>query len=172
MYEHPLDPSRPFLTIELLALRANQRQLQASVPDWLLERVKPTRPASDPEAPPHPERAELLVRRFLQNRLEEAEDTMEPFTDLGGLTNTATGTLPYLTQWLKEFGDDGRLDALHQSLVKNAAARGPTAIPREVAVELLPVVAELSALSDLADALANDGYRDPRIPRQSSPDYC
>ena len=173
MSEHQLDPSCPFLTTELLALRASQRRFQASVPDWLLERVKPSRPAIDPEAPPHPERTELLVRRLLQNRLEETKtkDTMEPFTDLGGLTNTARGALPYLLQWLKELGDDGRLDGLHQSLVKSAATRGPIAIPQEIAFELFPVVAELSALSDLADALARDGYRDPRIPRQASPDY-
>jgi hypothetical protein len=171
MYKHRLDPARPFLTIELLELRASQRQTVASVPDWLLAKVQPKRPASDPLAPEHPERAELLVRRFLRSQIEESKDLLEEFTKTGGRTNGAKETLAYLRHWLEGDDSDRGLDGLHQFLVENARESGPIALPQQLAFKLFPVVAEVSALSDLADALADDGYRDPRIQRQVSPDY-
>jgi hypothetical protein len=171
MYKHHLDPARPLLTIELLELRARQRQILASVPDWLLARVQPLRPATDPLAPEQPERAELLVRRFLRTQIEESKDLLKEFTNTGGRTNGAKEALSYLQQWLKGVDTERGLDGLHQSLVENVREGGPIALSQQLAFKLLLVVAGMSALSDLADAMANDGYRDPRIQRQISRDH-
>jgi hypothetical protein len=155
------DPSHPFLTTELLKLRAEQRRLIASLPDSLFSKMRPSGPGNPPEPPSQPERAEWKIRQFLQGRIDEGQALGTKMKNGPDAQATAlTELYSYLQGWMHLAQDDYRFEKLLACLGTESKN-----LPQQVDPGIVSIAPELVALADLADSLADDGYQDPRVTR-------
>jgi hypothetical protein len=149
-----LDPLAPFVDDSLVSLRAAQRKLLADVPDWvidgLLHGIPPTElPLSDVGG-----RAERRLREMATAEMLGAHDVL----NRAGKAAAATEVLAVMTQWIDNAGGDAAL--LVQELMTTLGEEMAD-IPRED--EDIKPMNRMVVLLDLADRVATDGYRDPRL---------
>ena len=156
-----LDPMAPFVDDSLVALRAAQRKLLADVPDWviagLLHGIPPTeQPLSDVGG-----RAERRIREMATAEMLGAHEVFER----AGKAAAAAEVLAVMDQWTRGAGGDAAL--LVQELM--ATLREELAdMPRPDEEDLKPM-SRMVVLLDLADRVATDGYRDPRLDAGPAP---
>jgi hypothetical protein len=145
-----LDPARPFLDQALLDQRAEQRRLVASIPNALVPRLRILDDVRD--RPAWPERLERWLRDLAAPILAE----LSPALEQGAEANLAEAAF--------EFLDSIDRKVRPNALVKawDSARRAKDRLPDRSTPEEQARIADVIALTDLADWLADDGYRDPR----------
>ena len=149
-----LDPLAPFVDDSLVSLRAAQRKQLADVPDWviqgLLHGIPPTElPLSDVGG-----RAERRIREMATAEMAGAHDVLER----AGKAAAAAEVLAVMMQWISKAGGDAAL--LVEELMTTLTHELDD-MPR--ADEDLKPMSRMVVLLDLADRVATDGYRDPRL---------
>lgn len=166
------ETSKPFVTEQLLELRREQRRFLANLPDWLLEKHGPVSLNSVPDLPPNTARLELSFRRYVDQTREKYSVTLTAFAS-NRVLNEDLDAVEYLRSWERELFDLGIITSSNDFFAPmfeyfkdridgkvNGTVDGPVASSIS---EFLTVI--IPAL-EMADALANDGYRDHRIMRK------
>jgi len=158
----------PFLDPDLLETRRKQRQQLASIPDWIFEEGRGF-PALYPDVevarPAHPALVELRLRRSAQVHL----DQLAGLLDHGNRLSAAAATRQYLTDWTharpSTNGEGVPMDGLLQDALDDAEREEAEqhAFVEHIADDVTPDAWRAVALLALADVLADDGYRDPRL---------
>ena len=149
-----LDPLAPFVDDSLVSLRAAQRKVLADVPDWvidgLLHGIPPTElPLSDVGG-----RAERRIREMATAEMLGAHNVL----DRAGKAAAAAEVLAVMRQWIGNAGGDA---AMLVQEVMTTLNQELADMPRED--EDLKPMTRMVVLLDLADRVATDGYRDPRL---------
>lgn len=150
----PIDPLEPFVDEPLVALRAAQRKRLADIPDWvidgLLHGIPPTElPLSDVGG-----RAERRIRELATEAMIGGHDVFVR----AGKAAAAAEVLAVMSQWIKAAGGDAAA-LIEETMVTLSAELDD--MPR--AIEDLRPLSRIVVLLDLADRVATDGYRDPRL---------
>lgn len=152
----------PYLTDTLDRKRLEQRRLLRSMPDWFFDptRLAPKEWTSAEIRQSDRPYVETLLRRLTDELAEDA-----PLTELRG-------------RWVADMDADrlaefilhdtvrppGNLQDAWDGLIRMTSDRTRLVeIKRELDLKFLPVVAKLILLLTWADALADDGYVDPRV---------
>jgi hypothetical protein len=158
----------PFLDPDLLETRRKQRQQLASIPDWIIEEGRGF-PALYPEdevtRPAQPALVELRLRRSAQVHLDHLAGLLEH----GNRLSAAAATRQFLTDWTKASpsanGSSTPMDALLQDAIDDAEREESEqhAFVEHIVDDMTPDAWRAVALLALADVLADDGYRDPRL---------
>lgn len=158
----------PFLNAELLALRRSQRTRLACIPNWLISNGPELTPTASPEAGWDRSRVEVFVRDFAEDEWHAAPPELVQLLELGRQANTVESVRAVWRQWwncTSSSDQQAPLENLAQRLTELATQSGTSALRADIAMKVLPPLYELIALLDLADSLADDGYRDPRLRR-------
>jgi hypothetical protein len=158
----------PFLDPDLLETRRKQRQQLASIPDWIIEEGHGF-PALYPEdkvtRPAQPALVELRLRRSAQVHLDHLAGLLEH----GNRLSAAAATRQFLTDWTKASpstnGSSTPMDGLLQDAIDDAEREESEqhAFVEHIAEDMTPDAWRAVVLLALADVLADDGYRDPRL---------
>lgn len=152
------DPTKPFETDELFELRASQRRLLLNIPSGCLPESRQAQ-LSLPDATVRRASAEMWVRRAADSRWTSVRQDDEIATWLDRLLDFAAAK--HLVD--QELGGlhailGGHLSGLARDLdatISSMAGKIPGPAERAL-LEIVPYL-------DLADQLAGDGFRDPRI---------
>jgi hypothetical protein len=165
---HDAQETVPFVDPDLLDTRRKQRQQLASIPDWIIEEGRGF-PALYPEGevalPAQPALVELRLRRSAQVHLDHLAGLLEH----GNRLSAAAATKQFLTDWTQASpstnGSSTPMDGLLQDAI-DAAEREESeqhAVVEHIADDMTPDAWRAVVLLALADVLADDGYRDPRL---------
>ncbi len=149
-----IDPLAPFVDESLVELRTAQRKLLAAVPDWVIDGLLHGIPRTEPPLSDVGGRAEYRIREMAREEMLGAHEVLER----AGKAAAASEVLAVMTQWIKNAGGDAAL--LMQEVMatlRDELADMPTA------GEDLKSMSRMVVLLDLADRVATDGYRDPRL---------
>jgi hypothetical protein len=149
-----LDPLAPFVDDSLVTLRAQQRKRLADVPDWVIEGLRHGIPRTELPLSDVGGRAERRIREMATAEMEGASDVFER----AGKAAAAAEVLAVMEQWIAVAGGDAAL--LVEELMRTLRAELDD-MPR--ASEDLKPMSRMVVLLDLADRVATDGYRDPRL---------
>jgi hypothetical protein len=158
----------PFLDAELIDSRRKQRQLLASIPDWIFDEgvgFPPLYPTADVPRPPQPALVEMRLRRSAQVHLDQLAGMIEH----GNRFSAAAATRQFLTDWANASPprDDAKVDVdtLLHSAIDDAEKEHleQAAFIEQIAPDVTPEAWQAVALLAIADVLADDGYRDPRL---------
>jgi hypothetical protein len=149
-----LDPLAPFVDEPLINLRAAQRKRLADVPDWVIQGLLHGIPTTEVPLSDVGGRAERRIREMATAEMIGAHDVFER----AGKAAAAAEVLAVMAQWIGKAGGDAAL------LVQELMATLETELgdmPR--AEEDIKPMSRMVVLLDLADRVATDGYRDPRL---------
>lgn len=149
-----LDPMAPFVDDTLVCLRADQRKRLADVPDWVIDGLRHGIPATELPLSDVGGRAERRIREMATAEMLGAHHVFER----AGKAAAAAEVLAVMHQWVSNAGGDAAL--LVEELMATLSAELAD-IPR--AEEDLKPMSRMVVLLDLADRVATDGYRDPRL---------
>jgi hypothetical protein len=149
-----LDPLAPFVDDSLVALRAEQRQRLADVPDWVIDGLRHGIPHTELPLSDVGGRAERRIRELATAEMLGAHDVFER----AGTAAAAAEVLAVMRQWVSAAGGDAAL--LVEELMTTLKAELDD-MPR--ASEDLKPMSRMVVLLDLADRVATDGYRDARL---------
>jgi hypothetical protein len=149
-----LDPLAPFVDDSLVSLRAAQRKRLADVPDWVIDGLRHGIPPTELPLSDVGGRAERRIREMATAEMLGAHDVFER----AGKAAAAAEVLAVMTQWIGNAGGDAAL--LVEELM--ATLRNELDDMPRVEEDLKPM-SRMVVLLDLADRVATDGYRDPRL---------
>lgn len=149
-----LDPLSPFVDDPLVTLRAAQRKLLADVPDWVIDGLRHGIPETEVPLSDVGGRAERRIREMATAEMIGAQDVFER----AGKAAAAAEVLAVMNQWIRRAGGDAAL-LVQELMVTLTEELGD--MPR--AEEDLRPMSRMVVLLDLADRVATDGYRDPRL---------
>jgi hypothetical protein len=149
-----LDPLAPFVDDSLVTLRAAQRKRLADVPDWVIEDLRHGIPHTELPLSDVGGRAERRIREMATAEMLGAQDVFER----AGKAAAAAEVLAVMGQWINAAGGDAAL-LVYELMVTLTAELDD--MPR--ASEDLKPMSRMVVLLDLADRVATDGYRDPRL---------
>jgi hypothetical protein len=144
----------PFVDDTLVTLRAAQRKRLADVPDWVIDGLRHGIPHTELPLSEVGGRAERRIREMATAEMEGAHDVFER----AGKAAAAAEVLAVMRQWIGAAGGDAAL--LVEELMVTLVGELDD-MPR--ATEDLKPMARMVVLLDLADRVATDGYRDPRL---------
>jgi hypothetical protein len=156
-----LDPLAPYVDESLVSLRAAQRKLLADVPDWVINGLLHGIPRTELPLSDVGGRAERRIREMATEEMRDAHAMLAR----AGKAAAAAEVLAVMAQWINNAGGDAAL--LVQELMttlRQELADMPTA------QEDLEPMSRMVVLLDLADRVATDGYRDPRLDAGPVPD--
>lgn len=149
-----LDPLAPFVDDTLVSLRAVQRKRLADVPDWVIEGLRHGIPPTELPLSEVGGRAERRIRELATAEMMGAHEVFER----AGRAAAAAEVLAVMEQWVGRAGGDAAL--LVEAIMATLRLERDD-MPR--AEEDLKPMARMVVLLDLADRVATDGYRDPRL---------
>ncbi|MDQ3107210.1 MAG: hypothetical protein M3Q68_05325 [Actinomycetota bacterium] len=155
-----LDPMEPFVDHPLVSLRAVQRKRLADVPDWVIDGLRHGIPPTELPLSDVGGRAERRIRELATAEMLGAHDVFER----AGKAAAAAEVLAVMRQWVASAGGDAALlvdelmTTLHAELDDMPTAE-----------EDLKPMSRMVVLLDLADRVATDGYRDPRLDAGPAP---
>ena len=158
----------PFLDAELIETRRRQRQQLASIPDWIIDEGRgfpALYPGEEVTRPTQPALVELRLRRSAQIHLDQLAGLLEH----GNRLSAAAATREYLTEWAQASpasnGATVDVDGLLHDAIDDAEREHieQAAFVEQIAADVTPDAWQAVALLALADVLAADGYRDPRL---------
>lgn len=159
-----MEAGHPFETKEMDEMRSRQRRLVREITDWIFGRAtRDMAPLSESglgrsgEYQMHPIDRELLeaeVRRFVDSELQQQPSLADLLSTLQ--RDGRTQPLSRFINMRRQLGYG--FDEMGQRLSAESDAR-LTQMPSD----LQPVLFALVQLLVLADELADDGYRDPRL---------
>jgi hypothetical protein len=154
-----LDPLAPFVD-SLVSLRATQRKRLADVPDWVIDGLRHGIPRTEMPLSDVGGRAERRIREMATAEMVGAHDVFER----AGKAAAASEVLAVMGQWITAAGGDAALlvEELMGTLRKELDD-----MPK--AEEDLKPMGRMVVLLDLADRVATDGYRDPRLDAGPAP---
>jgi hypothetical protein len=155
-----LDPLVPFVDDLLVSLRAAQRKRLADIPDWVIEGLLHGIPTTDLPLSDVGGRAELRIREMATAEMLGAQDVFER----AGKAAAAAEVLAVMTQWIRKAGGDAAV--LVEELM--ATLREELADMPKAEEDIKPM-GRMVVLLDLADRVATDGYRDPRLDAGPAP---
>ncbi len=166
-----LETSKPFLTEELLVQRREQRRFLADLPDWLLEDHSPVGLDVGPEMPAHAARVEAAYRAYVDEMRARYRDTLDALA-LNRVQNEDLDAISYLRAWESTLFDLGIITASNEffpSMFEYFKVRIDGKVSGTVDPAIVAPISEfLNAVIpalEMADVLADDGYRDHRIKR-------
>jgi hypothetical protein len=147
------DPTRPFETEELIALRGEQRRLLAGFPDWVFRYVLAAGAASVTVLPLHPARAEMFVREFIRERMEDHKAVLAEW--LPGTASVGTSAAEigqFLITWHEVMSADEDFrtrntpfQPLTSKVTQEEAYARPPIDLQAAASALFPVMTELAS---------------------------
>lgn len=149
-----LDPLAPFVDDTLVSLRAAQRKRLADVPDWVIDGLRHGIPPTELPLSEVGGRAERRIRELATAEMMGAHAVFER----AGKAAAAAEVLAVMEQWVGRAGGDAAL--LVEAIMATLRLELDD-MPR--AEEDLKPMARMVVLLDLADRVATDGYRDPRL---------
>lgn len=149
-----LDPLAPFVDDTLVSLRAVQRKRLADVPDWVIDGLRHGIPPTELPLSEVGGRAERRIRELATAEMMGAHEVFER----AGKAAAAAEVLAVMEQWVDRAGGDAAL--LVEAIMATLRLELED-MPR--AEEDLKPMARMVVLLDLADRVATDGYRDPRL---------
>lgn len=149
-----LDPLAPFVDDTLVTLRAVQRKRLADVPDWVIDGLRHGIPPTELPLSEVGGRAERRIRELATAEMMGAHEVFER----AGKAAAAAEVLAVMEQWVGRAGGDAAL--LVEAIMATLRAELDD-MPR--AEEDLKPMSRMVVLLDLADRVATDGYRDPRL---------
>ncbi len=149
-----LDPLAPFVDDSLVSLRAAQRKRLADVPDWVIDGLRHGIPTTGLPLSDVGGRAERRIREMATEEMLGAHDVFER----AGKAAAAAEVLEVMTRWVAQAGGDAAL--LVEELM--ATLREELADMPAASEDIKPM-SRMVVLLDLADRVATDGYRDPRL---------
>ncbi len=149
-----LDPLAPFVDDTLVSLRAVQRKRLADVPDWVIDGLRHGIPPTELPLSEVGGRAERRIRELATAEMMGAHEVLER----AGKAAAAAEVLAVMEQWVNRAGGDAAL--LVETIMVTLRLELED-MPR--AEEDLKPMARMVVLLDLADRVATDGYRDPRL---------
>lgn len=149
-----LDPLAPFVDDTLVSLRAVQRKRLADVPDWVIDGLRHGIPPTELPLSEVGGRAERRIRELATAEMMGAHEVFER----AGKAAAAAEVLAVMEQWVGRAGGDAAL--LVEAIMATLRLELDD-MPR--AEEDLKPMARMVVLLDLADRVATDGYRDPRL---------
>ena len=149
-----LDPLAPFVDDTLVSLRAVQRKRLADVPDWVIDGLRHGIPPTELPLSEVGGRAERRIRELATAEMVGAHEVFER----AGKAAAAAEVLAVMEQWVGRAGGDAAL--LVEAIMATLRLELDD-MPR--AEEDLKPMARMVVLLDLADRVATDGYRDPRL---------
>lgn len=155
-----LNPLAPFVDDELVALRVEQRKLLADIPDWVVDGLLHGLPKTELPLSTAGGRAEARLRQLARSELHGGHAVIER----AGKAVAAGEVLEVMDQWVQCAGGDAA-----QLLVEIVETlRGELADMPGPEEDLRPMN-RMVVLLDLADRVATDGYRDPRLDAGPAP---
>lgn len=149
-----LDPLAPFVDDSLVSLRAVQRKRLADVPDWVIDGLRHGIPPTELPLSEVGGRAERRIRELATAEMMGAHEVFER----AGKAAAAAEVLAVMEQWVGRAGGDAAL--LVEAIMATLRVELDD-MPR--AEEDLKPMSRMVVLLDLADRVATDGYRDPRL---------
>ncbi len=166
-----LETSKPFLTQELLEQRREQRCFLAGLPDWLLQDHSPTGLDVGPVLPPNPARVEASYRRYADIVRERYSATLTQFAS-NRVSTEDLEAVSYLRAWESSLFDLGIITAsnkffpaMFDYFKERIDGKINGTVDPEIGAFLSEFLNEVIPALEMADALADDGYRDSRIKR-------
>jgi hypothetical protein len=163
-----IDATKPFLTEALFMERVSQRTFLAHLPDWAVQlRGYAYLASENPPAPAQAAQCEETLRDYGKELITAHAKTFDALgTD--GTTNASAALIRYLQSWTTPPNPNlsARDDALGYiaSHFNSVGDSRPVVSNTELA-EIKEALRLLIPVLDIADALAGDGYRDPRLTR-------
>ena len=155
-----LNPLAPFVDDSLVSLRAMQRKRLADVPDWVIDGLLHGIPTTELPLSDVGGRAERRIREMATAEMIGAHDVFER----AGKAAAAAEVLEVMKQWIRKAGGDAALLVKELMVTLNEELDD---MPREE--EDLKPMSRMVVLLDLADRVATDGYRDPRLDAGPAP---
>ena len=166
-----LETSKPFLTQELLEQRREQRRFLAGLPDWLLENHSPVGLDIGPVLPAHAARVESSYRSYVDQMREKYSATLAAFAS-NRVSNEDLDAVNYLRAWESSLFDLGIITASNEFFPSmfeyfkvRIEGKVSGSVDPAIGASLSEFLNEVIPALEMADALAEDGYRDPRIKR-------
>lgn len=153
----------PYLTERLDEQRAEQRRILGSIPDWVLDpnRYGPNHwePSAQMAASDRA-RNEILVRSLAEETL--ATEGLTECLKVWEQETAADRLYLFLDRETSE-RPGHNLEAARRQLIDLISGRATTSPPAKIPMEITQQLAALILLLTWADALADDGYADPRL---------
>lgn len=167
-----LDTSKPFLSRELLDQRREQRRFLASLPDWLLEEHGPVSLNSVPDLPPNAARLESSFRNYVDETRNAYSASLTKLAS-SRVSNEDLAAVEYLRSWERALFDLGIITtsneffaSMFEYFKERMDGKANGTVDESVASSISEFLTEVIPALEMADALANDGYRDHRIARK------
>jgi hypothetical protein len=155
-----LDPLAPFVDESLVSLRAAQRKRLADIPDWVIGGLLHGIPTTELPLSDVGGRAERRIREMATAEMLGAQEVFER----AGKAAAAAEVLAVMEQWIRKAGGDAALLVQELMVTLNEElADMPSA------EEDIKPMSRMVVLLDLADRVATDGYRDPRLDAGPTP---